>query len=57
MDKDTTFTIDEVAEILKVSAQTVRNLIKQKKLKVFRVGVQIRIRKADLDQFMTQQSD
>lgn len=56
MAQDITYTVEEVADILKVSEQTVRTLIRQKKLKSFRVGVQIRIRKADLDLFMSQQS-
>jgi excisionase family DNA binding protein len=49
------YTLEEVADILRVSVSTVRNLIKQKKLKAFRVGIQLRVRKEDLDQFMSGQ--
>jgi excisionase family DNA binding protein len=50
------YTVEEVAEILKVSAQTVRKLIRQKKLKAFTVGSQLRIRKEDLDTYMSSAS-
>lgn len=48
-----TYTVEEVAEILRVSTSTVRNLIKQKKLRAFRVGVQLRVKKEELDRFMS----
>jgi excisionase family DNA binding protein len=50
------YTIEQVAEILQVSIPTVRKLIKDRKLKAIRVGVQIRIRKEDLDSFLDSQS-
>lgn len=50
------YTLEEVADILRVSPQTVRKLIKEKRLKAIRVGVQLRVRKEDLDRFMEQQS-
>lgn len=50
-----TYTVEEVAQILKVSVQTVRNLIRDKKLRAFRVGIQLRVRKEDLDRFMSGQ--
>jgi excisionase family DNA binding protein len=46
------YTVEEVAGILKVSVQTVRKLIKEGKLKAFRVGLQLRVRKEDLDRYM-----
>lgn len=46
------YTVEEVAKILKVSAATVRKLIKEGRIKSFMVGNQIRIRKTDLDQYM-----
>ncbi len=45
-------TVEEVAEILRVSAGTVRKLIKDGKLKSFRAGLQIRVKRADLDRYM-----
>lgn len=50
------YTVEEVAEILKVSTATVRKLIKQRKIKAFSVGSQMRIRKEDLDKYMSGQS-
>jgi excisionase family DNA binding protein len=48
-----TYTVDEVAKILKVSVQTVRNLIRDKKLRAFRVGIQLRVKQEELDRFMS----
>jgi excisionase family DNA binding protein len=50
-----TYTVEEVAKILKVSVQTVRNLIKERKLRAFRVGIQLRVKKEELDRFMSDQ--
>ena len=50
------YTVEQVAELLQVSTKTVRTLIKDKKLKAVRVGVQIRIRKEDLDSYLERQS-
>ena len=49
---DDVLTIEEVANILRVSTATVRKLIKEGKLKSFRVGLQIRVKRADLDRYM-----
>jgi excisionase family DNA binding protein len=46
------YTVEEVANILKISTATVRKLIKQGRLVAFSVGGQMRIRKEDLDRFM-----
>ena len=46
------YTLEEVAELLKVSVQTVRKLIKEKRLRAVRIGVQLRVRKEDLDRFL-----
>lgn len=48
-----TYTLEEVSEILKVSVQTVRKLIKTHQLKAFNVGSQIRVKKEELDRFMS----
>lgn len=45
-------TVEEVADILRVSTATVRKLIKEGKLKSFRVGLQIRIKREDLNRYM-----
>jgi excisionase family DNA binding protein len=50
------YTVEEVAKILRVSPPTVRKLIREGQLKAVRVGVQIRIRKEDLDRFLESQS-
>jgi putative molybdopterin biosynthesis protein len=52
----TTYTVEEVAGILKISEQTVRNLIKRKELKAIRVGGQFRITKEELDHYLQKQS-
>lgn len=57
MANDPTLTIEEVADALRVSVSTVRNLIRQKKLKAFRVGIQIRVKKSELDRFINEQSE
>jgi len=49
------YTVEQVAEILQVSVQTVRKLIKEKQIKAFRVGAQLRVRKEDLDRYMSGQ--
>lgn len=49
------YTVEQVAEILQVSVQTVRNLIRRKELKAFRVGSQFRVKKEELDRYMSGQ--
>ena len=49
------YTLEEVAEILKVSVQTVRRLIDDGELKAFRVRGQWRVRKEDLDDYINRQ--
>jgi excisionase family DNA binding protein len=48
------YTLEEVAEILKVSVQTIRKIIAEKKLRAFRGG-QWRVRKEDLDKYIESQ--
>jgi DNA binding domain, excisionase family len=50
------YTLEEVADILRVSVSTVRKLIKEGKLKTVRVGIQLRVKKEDLDSFLNQSS-
>jgi excisionase family DNA binding protein len=46
---DSFFTVAEVAEILKLNQQTVRNWIDQGSLPAVRVGRRVRIRRSDLE--------
>jgi excisionase family DNA binding protein len=46
-------TVDEVAAMLKVSTFTVRELLKANKLHGVKVGRQWRIRKADLEAYLS----
>ncbi len=48
-------TIEDVAEILRVSTSTVRKLIDAGDLKAFKVGGQWRIRRSDLDRYIEKQ--
>jgi excisionase family DNA binding protein len=51
-----TITVEQVAEKLGVSDRTIRNMIKDKRLKAFRVGQrQWRIDQADLDAYVEEQ--
>jgi excisionase family DNA binding protein len=45
-------TVAEVAELLKLNQQTVRNWIDQGSLPAVRVGRRVRIRRADLDRLL-----
>jgi excisionase family DNA binding protein len=49
------YTLEEVAEILKVSVATVRKLVDTKELKAFKVRGQWRVRKEDLDDYIARQ--
>lgn len=50
------YTVEQVAELLKVSPQTVRRLIREGQLKAVRVGIQLRVKKEELDRFLENQS-
>ncbi len=50
------YTLEQVAEKLQVSVQTVRRLIKEGKLKAIRVGIQMRVTQEELDRFLSQSS-
>jgi excisionase family DNA binding protein len=49
---DAFLTVAEVAELLKLNQQTVRNWIDQGALPALRVGRRVRIRRADLDRLL-----
>ena len=46
------FTVEELAERLQVSDQTVRRWVKSGKLTAFKPGKELRIRPADLEKFL-----
>lgn len=52
MDKQQYYTIQEIAEQLKVAYLTVYRWIKEGKLEAVRAGKQYRIRQSDLDKFL-----
>lgn len=52
--EDTFLTVAEVAELLKLNQQTVRNWIDQGSLPALRVGRRVRIRRSDLERVLEQ---
>lgn len=52
--EDSFLTVAEVAELLKLNQQTVRNWIDQGSLPAVRVGRRVRIRRADLDRILAE---
>jgi len=48
----TFYTPDEVAEILKVKAKTVRDMIARKQIKALKIGREYRISEEQLQQFI-----
>jgi excisionase family DNA binding protein len=54
--EETFLTVAEVAELLKLNQQTVRNWIDQGSLPALRVGRRVRIRRSDLERMLEQGS-
>ncbi len=54
--EDTFLTVAEVAELLKLNQQTVRNWIDQGSLPALRVGRRVRIRRSELERVLEQGS-
>jgi len=54
MEKEQYYTIEEVAEMLKVAYLTVYRWIQAGKLKAVKAGKQYRIKKVDLDNFLNE---
>ena len=50
-----TMTIKEVAEYLKCSISSVRNLVKHKEINFYRIGVKLYFRKSAIDDWILQQ--
>jgi excisionase family DNA binding protein len=54
--EETFLTVAEVAELLKLNQQTVRNWIDQGRLPALRVGRRVRIRRSDLERVLEESS-
>jgi excisionase family DNA binding protein len=54
--EDSFLTVAEVAELLKLNQQTVRNWIDQGSLPALRVGRRVRIRRSDLERLLEESS-
>lgn len=52
MSQEQSYTIEEVAQFLKVSKLTIYDLVKKGDLPVFRVGRQMRVDRADLQAYI-----
>jgi excisionase family DNA binding protein len=52
--EDSFLTVAEVAELLKLNQQTVRNWIDQGSLPALRIGRRVRIRRSDFDRVLEQ---
>lgn len=53
--RDEFYTLGEVAVKLKLSRKTVQGYINRKELKAFKIGIQLRIRREDLEDFIFKQ--
>ena len=54
---DDFLTVQEVADLLKVSVKTIRRLAAGGELRSFRVGAQLRFRREDIDAWVASQID
>ena len=52
MQHEGTLTVPEVAQMLRVSRQTIYNLIREGKIPHFRVGSKVRFNRKDVEAFM-----
>lgn len=52
MPQDYSYTIEEIAQLLKVSKLTIYDLVKKEELPIFKVGRQMRVNQADLDAYI-----
>lgn len=51
--KEEILTVEETARLMRVTRTTVRNWIKEGKLRSFKCGISRRIRKTDIDEMFT----
>ena len=52
MELETSMTVPEVAKLLRMSRQTIYNMIREGKIPHFRVGTKVRFNRADIDALM-----
>ncbi len=52
MELEASMTVPEVAKLLRMSRQTIYNMIREGKIPHFRVGTKVRFNRADLDALM-----
>jgi excisionase family DNA binding protein len=57
MDMNEFYTPKEISSILKISVQSVRNLIREGKIPAIKVGKQWRVRKVDLERYTKGESE
>lgn len=56
MDNEKYYTLEEIAEILRVAYMTVYRWVRSGKLKAVKAGKQYRVRSTELDKFLEQSS-
>ena len=52
MELEASMTVPEVAKLLRMSRQTIYNMIREGKIPHFRIGTKVRFNRADLDALM-----
>lgn len=52
MELEASMTVPEVAKLLRMSRQTIYNMIREGKIPHFRIGSKVRFNRADLDALM-----
>ena len=52
MELEDALTVPEVAKLLRMSRQTIYNMIREGKIPHFRIGTKVRFNRADLDALM-----
>ena len=52
MELEASMTVPEVAKLLRMSRQTIYNMIREGRIPHFRVGTKVRFNRADLDALM-----
>lgn len=56
MELEASMTVPEVAKLLRMSRQTIYNMIREGRIPHFRVGTKVRFNRADLDALMQTKS-
>ena len=55
--KNDILTIEEAAELLKLSTKTIYRMVRENKLKASKIGRVWRIKKSDIDDYLSQNSN